>query len=354
VVKQPEDRFRIEMLTEREREVLVAVINDYVETAKPVGSRKIVKKYMPEISPATVRNTMADLEEKGLLLQPHTSAGRIPTDWAYRLYVDHLLRVQLLTRGEIRLIENELQPDQQMARQIIYKAAQALSLLTKELGVGLVPKLEEGVLTKIDLVSISLNRVLLILTVRSGLVKSIFIEINEEISSQDLDRTTSLLNEKLAGLKLSEIRETLSSRLREEDTPKSELMNVFLESAKELFSFTDRDQQLVLGKASGLASQPEFADGGKLKSLIELTDSKSLLSDILDERFNKDGLMITIGKEHGSKNLEDFSIITSNYTLGSLKGTIGLIGPTRMPYNKLVAMVDYTSKYITSILSENT
>jgi len=354
MIKQTKDRFSIEMLNEREQAILVAVINDYVETAKPVGSRKIVKKHMPELSPATVRNTMADLEEKGLLLQPHTSAGRIPTDLAYRLYVDHLLRVQLLTRGEIKLIENEIQPDQQMAIQLINKAAQTLSMLTKELGLGLAPRLEEGILTNINLVSLSLNRVLLILTIKSGLVKSIFIEINEGISPEDLDRTASLLNERLAGLKLREIRETLSSRLREAKSAKSELLNVFLESAGELFSFTESDQQLVLGRASGLASQPEFADGSKLKSLIELTESKLLLSSILDSRFSKDGLMITIGKEHGNKNLEEFSIITSNYTMGSLRGTIGLIGPTRMPYNKLVAMVDYTSKYITSILSENT
>jgi heat-inducible transcriptional repressor len=351
--RRTKDTITIEMLTERERVVLVSVINDYVETAQPVGSRKLVKKYMPDISPATVRNTMSDLEDKGLLMQPHTSAGRVPTDKAYRLYVDHLLRVQLLTRGEMTRIETELQPEQQMAAQLVSKAAQVLSILTKELGVGLVPKLEEGILTKIDLVGISLNRVLLIMTVKSGLVKSIFFEIDEEISPEDLHATASILNEKLAGLKLKEIKQTISSRLRDADKTKSELLNVFIESADELFKFSDQDSQIMLGKASGLASQPEFADGGKLKSLIELTESRSLISSIMSSRSKSDGLLISIGKEHGSKDLEDFSIITSNYTVGSLKGTIGVIGPTRMPYNKLVAMVDYTSKFITSILSDS-
>lgn len=353
MVKRIDNTYSIDMLTDRERAVLVSVIIDYVETARPVGSRKIVKKYMPNISPATVRNTMADLEDKGLLLQPHTSAGRIPTDKAYRLYVDHLLRVQLLTKGEMERIKDELRPEQQMAAQLINKAARVLSVLTKELGVGLVPTLEEGILTKIDLVGLSLNRVLLILTVKSGLVKSIFIEIKEDISPKDLERTASILNERLVGLKLKEIKRTLSSRLIEADPAKSELLNVFIESADELFDFSDQESQLMLGQASGLASQPEFSDGGKLKSLIELTESKTLLSNILNTRFKSDGLLITIGKEHDSKYLEDFSIITANYTVGSLKGTIGVIGPTRMPYNRLVAMVDYTSKYISSILSED-
>ncbi len=354
MIKRKKDTaFTIEMLSERERAVLVAIINDYVETARAVGSRKLVKKYMPEISPATVRNTMSDLEEKGLLMQPHTSAGRIPTDKAYRLYVDHLLKIQLLTRGEISKIENGLRPEQQMAVELINKAAQVLSVLSRELGIGLVPQLEEAVLTKIDLVSISLSRVLLILTVKSGLVKTIFVEINENISAEDLNATAGLLNERLAGLQLKEIRTTLSSRLKEVKPPESELLNVFVESASELFNFSAQEEQLMLGRASGLVSQPEFADKGKLQSLIELTESKTLLSSILNTRFEKEGLLITIGKEHGSKNLEDFSIITSNYTVGSLKGTIGVIGPTRMPYNKLVAMVDYTSKYISSILSDD-
>lgn len=347
-------RMHIETLSERERRVLVSVINEYVSTAEPVSSRAVVKKHMPELSPATVRNTMVDLEEKGLLMQPHTSAGRVPTDVAYRLYVDHLLRVQLLTKSEMARIQDELQPQQQVAANLLHRAARVLSMLTKELGVGIIPKIEEGILTRIDLVSLSSSRILLILTVKSGLIKSIFLEINEEVSPEDLHATAHLLNERLAGLKLREIRQTLPSRLREIEPTTPELINVFLESADEFFDFSDEESQIVLGQASELAGQPEFSDEGKLRSLIKLTESKTLLSRILNERHSREGLIITIGKEHGSKYLEDFSIITSNYTVGSLKGTIGLIGPTRMPYDKLVAMVDYTSKYISSILSENT
>jgi heat-inducible transcriptional repressor len=346
-------KLNIEMLSDRERSVLVSVINEYVETAEPVSSRSISKKYMTDISPATVRNTMVDLEEKGLLVQPHTSAGRIPTDLAYRLYVDHLIRVQLLTKSEMARIQDELQPQQQVAVHLLSKAAQILSVLAKELGVGVIPKLEEGVLTKIDLVGLSSSRILLILTVKSGLIKSIFVEIKEQVSPEDLSMTAALLNERLAGLTLREIRQTLPTRLRESDTAAPELINVFIQSAAELFEFSDQESELFLGRASELAVQPEFSDEEKLKSLIRLTESKALLSRILNERNDSDGLIITIGKEHGSKHLEGFSIITSNYTVGSMKGTIGLIGPTRMPYDKLVAMVDYTSKYISSILSEN-
>jgi heat-inducible transcriptional repressor len=346
-------KMHIEMLSDRERSVLVSVINEYVATAEPVSSRSIVKKYIPDLSPATVRNTMVDLEEKGLLMQPHTSAGRVPTDMAYRLYVDHLLRIQLLTKSEMARIQDELQPQQQVAAHLLHRAAQIMSILTKELGVGIIPKLEEGILTKIDLVGLSSNRILLILTVKSGLIKSIFVEIKEEISPEDLIATAALLNERLAGVKLREIRQTLPSRLREAESAKPELINVFIESADELFDFSDQESEIFLGQASELAGQPEFSDEGRLKSLIKLTESKALLTRILNERYAKKGLVITIGKEHGNKHLEDFSIITSNYTVGSLRGTIGLIGPTRMPYDKLVAMVDYTSKYISSILSEN-
>jgi heat-inducible transcriptional repressor len=329
-------------LSQREQEVLQAIIWNHIKTAKPTGSRLLTRKYKLSISPATVRNTMSDLEEKGFLEHPHPSAGRVPTDKAYRHYVDHLLELNQLTEQEESIFKSSFQPDKKVIENVLLHSAKALSVLTFELGVGLAPIMEEGVLEHLDLVQLSLSKILLVLTVKSGVVKTIFVEVPGEMTIDDLDETASFLNERLCGLTLGEIRSSLSERVRDAVSDDRGLLNFFVQSADELFDISSDESPLIIDGVSKLAHQPEFST----------EKGMNFLSSLLAERVDSDGIVITIGKENKAMNLEPFSIVTSDYKVGTLKGTIGVIGPTRMPYEKVIALVNYTSKMISDILKE--
>lgn len=349
-------RPRIHDLTEREREVLEAVVRTYVDTAEPAGSRTVSKRHGLGVSPATVRNTMSDLEDKGYLFHPHTSAGRIPTDMAYRFFVDQVIRPTDLSDAERERLQQELEGSGHSAvERMVRRATRALSVLSYELGLAVAPRLEDAVLEKLDLIQVSVDKVLLVATIRSGFVRTVYVDLPGEVPSDTLVTLTMLLNERLAGLTLSELRASLPDRLRDAapgDDPAGELLNIFMQSGAELFDWSGSDAGHVhLGQTSVLAAQPEFTSGERLKSLIELTERRDLLASALGSREHGGGLSITIGGEHESEMLTDFTLVTAEYRAGGMKGVIGVIGPTRMPYEKVVAIVDYTSRMVSDLLS---
>ncbi|HEX8242127.1 MAG TPA: heat-inducible transcriptional repressor HrcA [Longimicrobium sp.] len=345
-----------EPLTEREHAILEAVIRTYVETAEPAGSRMVARRFRLGISPATVRNTMSDLEEKGYLYHPHTSAGRVPTDLAYRLYVDSLMRRAPVSEREKSAIRRELEGGGEAAvEHLLRRAAQVLGLLTQELGVAIAPRLDQATLERLDLVTISDAKVLLVLTLRGAGVRTIYVDVPAAIPPQTLASVGRILNERLAGLPLREIRATLAERLRDSAPPEApgaaELLNVFVQGAEELFvGPTPPEQDVHLGRASVLAEQPEFSSGQRLRGLIELTERRDLLKDVLGRR-GEGGLQVTIGVEHGDPALSDFTVVTSEYRSAGLKGVIGVIGPTRMPYDRVIALVESTSNLISDFLA---
>lgn len=343
-------------LTEREIRVLEAVVQAYVETAEPAGSRIVARRCGLGVSPATIRNTMGDLEEKGYLTHPHTSAGRVPTDRAYRFHVDQLIRMPDLSQEEQTQLIRELDTGgATTVERLIRRAARALSVVSLELGLGLGPRLDAAVLEKLDLLKASSQKVLLVATIRSGLVRTLYVDFEGDIPEDTLVALTLLLNERLAGLTLREIRLTLPERLRDsrsdESLPAEELLNIFIESGSELFSWPGLEEgQILLGQASVLASQPEFTSEERLKSLIQLTERRDLLGSALASRDHQGGLQITIGGENNQEELSEFTLVTSEYRIGGLKGVIGVIGPTRMPYEKVIAIVDSTSSLVNRIL----
>lgn len=343
-------------LSEREIRVLEAVVQTYVETAEPAGSRMVARRCGLGVSPATIRNTMSDLEEKGYLTHPHTSAGRVPTDMAYRFHVNQLMGVSSLTEAEETAIIRELDPlGSTTVERLIRRAARALSLVSLELGVGMAPRLEDAVLVKLDLLRASSNKILLVATVRSGLVRTLYVDFEGEIPEDTLAALALLLNERLAGLTLREIRETLPERLRDtrpdDSAAAEELLNIFIESGSDLFTWPDLEEgRIHLGQASVLAAQPEFTSGERLKSLLELTERRDLLGSALASREHGSGLHITIGNENDQEELTEFTLITSEYNIGGMKGVIGVMGPTRMPYEKIIAIVDSTSSLVNRIL----
>lgn len=335
-------------LSMRERQVLEAVIRTFVETAEPAASRTVSRRADLGVSPATIRNTMSDLAQKGYLTQAHPSAGRTPTDKAYRYYVDALMRVEALSPDEVLHLEQSVAASRSAQENLLSRAVQALSVVTHELGVALGPRVDAGVLERIDLIGVASERLLLVLALRAAPVRTIFVESPREADDAGLASVAAFLNERLAGLTLREIRETYRDRLSNAPVEHANLLNIFLEQAETVFTTEPGAEDVVLGPASSLASQPEFADRETLRGLIALTESKDLLAGALRQRA-ADGIVISIGGEHALPPLIDFSLVTTDYELGTLRGTIGVIGPTRMPYERVVALVEYTARLLSSL-----
>jgi len=345
-----------EDLSQRERRVLEAVVRTYVETAEPAGSRNVTRRFALGVSAATVRNTMSDLEEKGYLFHPHTSAGRIPTDRAYRVFVDRFMQPANLSPNERERLEAELDGlGSSAVEQLVRRAARVLSLFSQELGVAAAPRLEGAILERLDLVRVSSTKVLLVAQIRSGVLRTVYVDLQSEVPQDILSTLSQILNERLAGLTLREIRESVGERIRDvatdPDPAAVEILNVFMQSGHELFDWLDGDGSGIhLGNASVLATQPEFTSEERLKSLIELTEQRDLFEAVLGNRLHPGGLRVTIGEENAREELQNFTLVTAEYQVGGLKGVIGVIGPTRMPYEKVIAIVDYTSSLVNRIL----
>lgn len=341
-------------LSDRERKVLEAVIQAYVETAQPAGSRQLARKFGLGVSPATIRNTMSDLEEKGLLFHPHTSAGRVPTDAAYRVYVDSLLPSARLAASDQRRLAREIAGGGSAIEAILRRAAQSLGVITQELGVALGPSLDKTILRRLDLVRLSAERVLLVLTLERGAVRTIFVETAGEIADVALAEVTRVLNERLGGLTLRDIRQTLGTRLRDSGASDdaAELLNVFLEEGEQLFdpAIALDEESVLLGQASVLADQPEFASSEGMRRLVALTETRDRLAEVLRGRSGLPGISITIGREHADPALNSFTLVTSEYKAGALTGVIGVIGPTRMPYDKVISLVRHASQLVGEML----
>ena len=341
-------------LSDRERRVLEAVIQSYVETAEPAGSRMISRRFGIGVSPATIRNTMSDLEDKGYLFHPHTSAGRVPTDMAYRVYVDSLIRLSPLNAEARDTLLEQLSFGGTAIEAILRRAAQVLGVLTQELGVALEPHLDEARLERLDIIRVSAERLLLVLTLAGGAARSIFVEVPGEIAEQVVAEVALVLNERLSGLTLREIRATLSERVsdRRSESETGELLNIFIQEAEQLFdvSFAASERRVLLGQASMLAEQPEFSSGANLRKLLALTERPDALGELLRRHDSRQGISITIGAEHGDPSLADFTVVTTEYHIGALAGVIGVIGPTRMPYDKVITLVTHTSRLISELL----
>ena len=344
-------------LTEREQAVLVAVIDSFVRTAAPAGSRRIGKDYPLGVSAATIRNTMADLEGKGLLTHPYTSAGRLPTDLAYRYYVDGLMRWGSIRPHDRAKIEREFRDVDVEAggvEDLVGKAARVLSLLTGELGLAVGPMLAMATLERLELVPVSSEKVLLVFTIESGVVRTVYVDVTTRVPRETLHAVSQALNERLAGSTISDIQATLPERvgdLRFENEGARELMNIFVHSGPDIFDWARREREVHLGSTAALAEQPEFTTSERLRQLLLLTERRELLATVLGERHGSDeSPQVTIGTEHGQPELEDLTIVTANYSVGSLQGTVGVIGPTRMPYEKVVSIVDWTSGLITRLI----
>jgi heat-inducible transcriptional repressor len=345
-------------LTPRERRVLEAVIQTYVQTAEPAGSRVLARRHGLGVSPATIRNTMSDLEEKGFLSHPHTSAGRVPTDKAYRVYVDSLLNSPgALAASDRERLREQIATSHSTIENILRRAAQSLGVLTQELGVALGPRLDASVLRRLELVRVSGERLLLVLTLDAGVVRTVFVEVAGTLADIAVLEVSQVLNERLAGHTLRELRASVADRLRDTQTQpaSAELLNIFVQEGDQLLdaALPMTEGNVIVGQASLLAEQPEFSGADNLRRLLSLTEEPARLADALRRKHSGDerpGVSITIGGEHGDPRLDQFTVVTAEYHAGALAGVIGVIGPTRMPYDKVIALVQHTSRLLSDLL----
>src|SRR5919205_1849967 len=293
-----------EQLSERELRVLEAVVQTYIETAEPAGSQTIARRFGLGVSPATIRSTMSELEEKGYLFHPHTSAGRVPTDRAYRVYVDAIMRLSPPSDQEQHTLRAELTGARSAVEEVLRRAAQVLGVLTQELGVAVAPALDQVVLERLELVQVSSERLLLVFNLQSGVVRTIFVEVPGLVAPNSVQQVAQILNERLGGLTLREIRTTLPDRLRDAGNTADgrELLNIFIAEGEDLFDLSRESETVVLGSAQMLADQPEFASNTRMRELFRLTEGRDLLKRALESRRQR-GLSITIGTENPDARL---------------------------------------------------
>jgi heat-inducible transcriptional repressor len=341
-----------EELNEREKLILKSIVQQFILTAAPVGSRFISKKYEIGFSPATIRNVMADLEESGYIDHPHTSAGRIPTDKGYRYYVDALMSKENINPNEKKLINKKLNPVQSDPESLIKIASTILSQVTHQIACVSYPALDDAVLNKIQLIKISSTRLLVVISVTSGLIRTVTLEMDSEVENTILESVESKLNEKLCGLTFKQIKTTFSERFKDIEQEEKPIIRLFLESANKVFADSMKDDKIVLTGAKNILSQPEFENPEKFESIIELIESKDIVIHILEQHMeeNKDSVVVKIGKENLHEKFYEYSIITKEYNLGEVKGILGIIGPKRMEYSKIISIVGYISETLSNFL----
>jgi heat-inducible transcriptional repressor len=336
-------------LNDRERSVLAHVVHNYIQTAVPVGSRVLSKRIESHLSPATIRNVMADLEEVGYLSHPHTSAGRVPTDLGYRYYIDFLMELQQLTNTERQTIETLV--DQAATEDLLRESSKLLGKISKQLSVVSSPHLSSGIFEKLELIPLSSSKLLVVISIRSGLVKTVMLEVQAEIGRETLLQISRLLNERLSGLTFRRIRDTFADRVKDMQSERSGLVRLFIESVDQLFDDTKEREKVHISGTQNIIEQPEFVDPKNFRSVIELVENEDIIVHLLEKHEASDrDYVITIGAENEEDKAKDYSVVTAQYNVDGVSGRVGIIGPKRMNYAKVIPLVDYVAKTIAQML----
>jgi heat-inducible transcriptional repressor len=337
------------MLDTRSRTLLKALVEHYIADGQPVGSRALSKFSGLDLSPATIRNVMADLEEAGFVASPHTSAGRIPTPLGYRLFVDNLLTVQPLEARQMGAMEEALHG--LPAKQIISSASQLLSSLTHFAGVVVAPRRATSRIRQIEFLSLSEKRILLIIVTTDGEVQNRILNTEKAYSPSELVTAANYLNQNFAGLDFEQIRQHLASeiqKLRSDITP---LMSQALAAGDAALS-EDSMPYVISGERNLLDVEDLSSNMKRLRELFDLFEQRSSLVRLLDVSNRAEGVQIYIGGESGIAPLDECSVIAASYSVdGQVVGSVGVIGPTRMAYERVIPIVDITAKLLSSALS---
>ena len=339
-------------LDERKIAILKALIEDYIETAEPVGSRTIAKKFPLGLSSATIRNEMADLEEMGYLAQPHTSAGRIPSNMAYRFYVDSLIERINATNIEMEFIKSKLEANLSELNKFLDFSARAISDSTGLTTITQSPGVTPGAIKHFEILMVSEHYLMLIIVTSTGIIRNRQIRIFTPISEDAIYYIKSILNEELSGLTLEAITPKRIERLKSRFNINFELLGVILDFVQETLE-TSQDNEFYVGGKSSTLKAPEFTDMEKVFSFLELVDNKESVNSLVATAINKPGITVIIGDENPLLKDKDLSLVVSTYkSYGNRIGAIGVIGPKRMDYGKVISTLEAASKLMSDILEE--
>ena len=339
-------------LSERSKKVLCAVVQSYINSPDPVGSRVVTKRYSFGLSPATIRNIMADLEDMGLLTQPHTSAGRVPTDLGYRFYVD-----SLVTEGEYYLnleilhdLYKRLEALKNDMDSLLGEITRNLSLLSHYLGIAMSPMSDITTLKRINLLKYKANTVAAVLFTDDGLIKNKVVPIDSEISQKDLNRIAAYLNSEFSGYTFDDIRTKLIKEMSKEKVRCDSLISRAMKICQEAIYFPQG--ALFVSGFSEVLELPDFADLKKIRELSRAIEDKHTIIKLLDKLSESDGIQVLIGSENSMDVMKKLSVVVSPCKeVDRQIGVVGIIGPTRMNYAKAMYIVENTAKFITRMLS---
>ena len=329
------------MLDERKRKILKEIVDEYIETAEPVSSAIIVEKYEPNISSATVRNAMADLEKEGYLEKTHTSSGRVPSAKGYRLYVDELLKYDNISLEEIKYIQEKLENKANGIEELTKIATTTLSEITHYTTVSIGPKTSEQLIEEIKFVLLGSRMLMGIIVTDTGLVKETIIKFDEDITAEQVDTLNYFFNNKLKGEPIEKIDDSLEKYIFRELKYSINIIRPIIEQMKKLI---EEEEKIYLEGANKSFELPEFQSLALSKNFVNILDTKEVMLDILNTGFAED-IQIYIGDENENEDLKDFSIVTFKHSVGDKDlGTIGIIGPKRMNYSKVISVMKYISK----------
>ena len=339
-------------LTPRAERLLKALIEQYIAEGQPVGSRTLVKQAGLEFSPATVRNIMSDLEEFGLIRSPHTSAGRVPTERGYRFFVNTLLAVKPPKTLDTASIEDRFLADQD-PQQLIESVSGLLSQVTKLAGIVRVPRRVDAGFLQLDFLSLSPTRVLVILVTQDGQVLNRVIHPKRSYSASELQQAANIFNGAYAGLSLDEVRRSLVEALRRDSEDMQQILRSAVEMAHQVFAGEVMSEApLFVSGETNLLAFPELSNTEKLRRLFEAFTAKQDLLHLLDQSMVSQGVQIFIGAESGYEALESCSVVTAPYEVdGQIVGTVAVVGPTRMSYDRVISVVDVTARLLSGALS---
>ncbi|HEV7476723.1 MAG TPA: heat-inducible transcriptional repressor HrcA [Burkholderiales bacterium] len=339
------------MLDKRAQLLLKTLIERYIAEGQPIGSRTLSKYSGLDLSPATIRNVMSDLEEMGLISSPHTSAGRIPTPLGYRFFVDTLLVIKQIESGELRELEGQLHPDN--PQRVIQAASQILSQLTQFAGVVMTPKRRSLSFRHVEFLRLSDKRILLIVVTPEGDVQNRILYTERDYASGELVEAANFMNQNYSGQSFEDMRTLLQRELSELRQDMIQLMTAAVDAGSEALA-QQSEPYVITGERNLLGARDLSQDMSRLKQLLELFERKTSLVQILDVSLRGQGVQIFIGGESGFSAPDDVSVVTSPYKVdGEVVGTVGVIGPTRMAYDRVIPIVDVTAKLLSSALSQH-
>lgn len=340
-------------LTPRAREVLRLVVQEHVRSGEPVSSRHVAELYPESVSPATIRHLMADLTQLGLLSQPHTSAGRVPTDTGYRYVVDGVLAGgRRLPAREARRIESLLCSSGQL-EDLLASASRLLAEMTHQVGVAVAPDLEGALLEHVEFVRIASHRVVAIFVSESGLVTHRVVDVDEELSQEELDRLSGRLREQLTGNTLPQVKERLLAALEEDHRTARKLGRLAVDSVVSFLDqpFASPSAELFVEGTSSLLDAPELSNVDRLREVLRALEERTRLLRLLDGCLRSHGVQVLIGSETQDPGLAPLSVVASSYAAGSERGLVGIVGPRRMEYARAVALVDHFARTISRALT---